>query len=133
MASNVSTYLANKLLDHSLGKTAFTMPSNAYLALYTAAPNNAGGGTEVSGNNYSRVQLTAASLDSASSRTSTNNTAYTFPTASGSWGTIVALGIVDASTNGNLLWWGDATTNQTIGTNNIYTVPAGELDISFTS
>ena len=37
----ISTYLGNKLLDHSLGSTSFTMPANVYVALYTATPSAA--------------------------------------------------------------------------------------------
>lgn len=43
-----SDYLENKLLDHQLGKTSYTMPT-VYVGLFTAAPSDSGGGTEVSG------------------------------------------------------------------------------------
>ena len=33
----LSAYLANKLLDHMLGKTSYTMPS-VYISLHTADP-----------------------------------------------------------------------------------------------
>lgn len=47
MAGNLTNYLENKLLDHFLGTTAYTMPSPVYVALFTVAPGDAGGGTEV--------------------------------------------------------------------------------------
>ena len=48
-------YLENKVLDHVVGKTSFTMPAVVAVALFTAAPSDAGGGTEVTNaNNYAR-------------------------------------------------------------------------------
>ena len=43
-----SNYLENKLLDHALGTTAFTQPTNQYLALHTADPTDAASGAELS-------------------------------------------------------------------------------------
>lgn len=39
-----STYLQQEILDHVVGKTAYTMPA-VWVGLYTAAPTDAGGGT----------------------------------------------------------------------------------------
>lgn len=35
----------------------------------------------------------------------TNGSIITFPQASANWGTVIAFGLYDASTSGNLLWW----------------------------
>jgi hypothetical protein len=53
-----SDYLENKILDHVLRNTAYTSPTTVYVGLYTAAPTDAGGGTEVSGNGYAREAAT---------------------------------------------------------------------------
>jgi hypothetical protein len=100
-------YAARKTLDHLLGKTSFTMPT-AYVGLYTAAPTDAGGGTEVSGGSYARVATSGATWNAAagSAPASTSNAAaVTFPLATGSWGTALAFGIFDAATAGNPLIW----------------------------
>jgi len=47
--ASISDYYENKIIDHMLRGQAFTPPSTIYLALYTVAPTDAGGGTEVSG------------------------------------------------------------------------------------
>lgn len=127
MAGSKSDYLENKLLDHALGTTTFTKPSAVYVALYTAAPTDAGGGTEVSGNNYSRV---AATFSAASGGATANATDVIFPTPSGSWGTIVAFGLFDQSTTGNLLYWGDLTANQAVALNDTVQFLTGEIDIT---
>ena len=49
-----SDYLEDKVLDHVFGGTAYTAPSTLYVALYTVAPTDTGGGTEVLGRGYSR-------------------------------------------------------------------------------
>ena len=47
-----SDYLENKVLGHVFGGTAYTAPTTLYVALYTVAPSDTGGGTEVSGGAY---------------------------------------------------------------------------------
>lgn len=123
MAGSFADYLELKLLDHVLGATAYTAPGTVYIALFTdsntATQRDAGTVTEVSGNNYSRVSVTNNTTNwpnaSGATATKSNGTAFTFPQASGSWGTVTAFGIYDASTNGNLLMWGDLTVSKAIG------------------
>lgn len=126
MAGSKSDYLENKILDHTTGKTSYTKPT-AYVGLYTAAPSDAGGGTEVSGSNYSRVTTAAGDWNAAASGSTSNANAITFPTPSGSWGTVTHFGIFDAATTGNLLWWGSLTTSKTIGSGDTASFAAGAL------
>lgn len=121
-----STYAENKVLDHMLGKTAWTMPT-VYVALYTAAPSDAGGGTEVSGGAYARVATTGATWNAASAGSSSNASAITFPTASASWGTVTHFGQLDASSAGNLLRWGPLTTSKAIGSGDTASFAASSL------
>lgn len=114
-----SDYLSNKLIDLWLRGQAFSWPANTYEALFTAAPGNSGGGTEVSGGSYARVGVASstaawsgtqsAGSTGASSGTSgetSNNAPITFPAPTADWGTLQALGYYDASSAGNLLGWG---------------------------
>jgi hypothetical protein len=132
MAGSKSNYLENALLDHVLGGGDYTRPATVYAALFTVAPTDAGGGTECSGNNYSRVAITnnATNFPAASSGAKSNGTAIVFPTASGSWGTVVALGIFDASSSGNLLYWADLTASKSVGANDRVEIAVGDLDIT---
>lgn len=112
-----SDYLANKLVDLILRGTAYTWPATIYFALHKTTPANSGGGTEVSAGGYARVPL-VPSLTSllgtdgttgASSGTGgqvSNAAAITFGTPTADWGTVIAGGVYDASTSGNLLFWG---------------------------
>ena len=78
--SSLSDYTELEILDHIFGGAAYTSPTNVYLALYTVAPTDSGGGTEVSGNGYARQQM---SFGAAASGSITTDTAESF-TASGS-------------------------------------------------
>lgn len=124
-----SDYVENKVLDHIVGKTSFTMPT-AYVALFTAAPSDAGGGTECTGGSYAR-KVTAGSDWAAASGGATSNAAViTFVTPTGSWGTATHFALMDASTSGNQLGWAALTTPQAIGTGNTVSFAIGDLDIT---
>ena len=57
MAGSFSDYLEDKLLKHAFTNTTYTPAATMYVGLYTAAPTDAGGGTEVSGGSYARVSV----------------------------------------------------------------------------
>jgi hypothetical protein len=124
-----SDYTENKVLDHVTGKTAFTKPT-AYIALFTAAPSDAGGGTEVSGGSYARVATTGTDWNAASGGSTSNAAAITFPTATGSWGTVTHFALMDASTAGNQLAWGALTTSKAFTTDDTAQFAAGTLTLS---
>ena len=132
MAGSFSDYLENALLNQLFRGSSYSFPGTLYVGLYTAAPTDAGGGTEVSGNGYARVAVTANTSNWANSTAgaTSNSNAITFPQASGSWGTVVALGIFDASTSGNLLAWADLTTNKLVGNGDTPSFAAGDLDVT---
>jgi hypothetical protein len=122
-----SDYYENKVIDHMLRNQAFTPPSTVYVGLYTAAPTDAGGGTEVSGGSYARQAVTLAA---ASAGATQNSADITFPTATADWGTIVAAGLFDASTAGNLLAWNNLTASKTVNNGDTFKIVAGSLTIS---
>jgi hypothetical protein len=110
-----SDYLETALFNHVLRNIAMVSPTTVYAALFTVAPTDAGGGTEVAGNAYVREPITFGAPVAGPSGTCSNSVAVNFPTASGgNWGTIVAMGIFDALTNGNLLYYGNLASNKTV-------------------
>jgi len=125
MAGNLSDYLENKLLDHFLGTTSFTMPAAVYVGLYSAAPGDAGGGTEVSGGSYARQSAAFTAAASGATSNSANIDFTGMPAV-----TVVAIGIHDASTAGNLLLWGTLTTNKTTDAGDTLRIATGDLDIT---
>lgn len=132
MAGSKSDFLENELLDHVLGNAAYSAPATVYVALYTVAPSDAGGGTEVSGGSYARVAVTnnATNWPAASGGAKANGTEITFPTASGDWGECVAFAILDAASDGNFLYWGDLTTPKTVNSGDTAKFGVGDLDVT---
>lgn len=124
-----SDYTENKVLDHVTGKTSFTKPTS-YVALFTAAPSDSGGGTEVSGGSYARVTTAGADWNAASSGSASNANDLTFPTATGSWGTVTHFALFDALTTGNMLAWGSLTTSKTVGSGDTAKFAAGSLTLT---
>ena len=106
--------------------TGVTRPTAWYVGLYTVAPTDSGGGTEVSGYAYTRVSATL----SVTGDTATNGSALEWAAATGTWGTVVAVGIFDASTAGNLIAYGNLTTSKTITTGDVFRISTGNLDIT---
>jgi len=148
-----SNFLENKLIDwlfraQAIGITgasaaAGTGPSTLYAGLYTSAPSDAGGGTEVSGGSYARVAITSSlsnwagtqaaastTVSSGTSGTTSNNGSVTFPVPTANWGTITSFGIFDAATGGNLLIYGTLTTSKTVNNGDAApTFPAAALSV----
>jgi hypothetical protein len=97
------------ILNHITGKTGLFALPTAYVALFTAVGTDAGAGfTEVAGGSYARHATAAADWNSASGSAPSiisNANTLTFPTATADWGTVVAFGLYDAATGGNLLCW----------------------------
>ena len=125
--SAMSDYLENKILDHVLGTTAYTAPTTVYVGLATASFADDNSGTELTGNNYSRV---AAAFDAAASGTTDNTSAIEFAAATGSWGTVSHFGIFDSSSGGNLLIHGAFTTGKAIASGDVLKISTGDLDIT---
>jgi hypothetical protein len=121
-----SNYLETELLDHVFTNSAYTAPSTLYLALFTGAPGEAGGGTEVSGSAYAR-QTAAFTV---SGNTATNSGSIEFPTATGNYGTVSHVGVFDASSSGNLLCYATLSASKAIESGDVFRVPAGDLDIT---
>lgn len=115
---SASDLYENKHLDAAFGDNRATalFPATYYIALFTAAPTDAGGGTEVAGGAYARVAVTNNSTNwpNATSAQKKNGTAITFPTATASWGLVTHWGVYDALTVGNLGHWNALTTPVTV-------------------
>lgn len=112
----LSNYLENKIVDHILRGIAYTAPATVYVGLLTAAPNDAGGGTEVSGGSYARVavavsdtawnntQGTASGASTGTDGTIENASTITFSAPTAAWGVVTHFAVYDASSGGNLLF-----------------------------
>jgi hypothetical protein len=125
--AEMSTYLENALINATLRNTSYTSPATVYVGLYTSDPTDANTGTEVSGGSYTR---TAVTMGSPTDGVSTNTAAVEFPQASGSWGTVGWIGILDATSSGNLLYHTALDTSKTISSGDIFKIAIGGLSVT---
>jgi hypothetical protein len=121
-------FMENKIIDHMLRNQSYTPPSTVYLALFTSAPSDAGGGTEVSGGSYARQAVT---LSAASGGASENSADITFPQATAAdWGTITHVALMDAETGGNMLMHTALDASKTVNNGDTFKINAGDLDVT---
>lgn len=104
--ANFSNYLSNAMLNHVFKGITYTPPVTIYLALFTVAPTDAGGGEEVSGGGYVRKAVSWSDVIDGSV---SNSNIISFLADGANYGTIVATGLMDAATDGNLLTWAPMT------------------------
>lgn len=117
-----SAYLKNKIIKHVLGEASYTMPSNIYLALYTSNPTENDTGTEVTGGSYARQLLSFAN---AVGGTKTSNTSESFSSMPAT--TVTHWGIRDASSGGNLLYFGAFDLSVQLNAGNSFPIASGDI------
>ena len=125
--ANFSNYLENALINATLRNTSYTSPTTVYVALYSTDPTDADTGTEIAGGSYAR---TAVTFGAPSNGVSTNSADVTFPTATGTWGTVSHVGVRDATTAGNLLYHAALTASKTVASGDVFKISSGNLSVT---
>lgn len=130
--SALSDYAENKLLDHAVGTTSFTMPATVRVALFTTSASlaNLEAGTltgEVSGGSYARQTPT---FSAASGGATSNTGTITFTNMPGAVTRFVAL--MDSATigAGNVLFYGQLAADKTTTLGDTFTIAIGDLDVT---
>lgn len=125
--AEMSNYLEDALINATLRNTSYTSPATVYVGLYTTDPTDANTGTEVSGGSYAR---TAVTFGAPSNGVTTNSAAVEFPQATGNWGTVGWIGILDASSSGNLLYHTALDVSKPIDSGDIFKIAIGSLSVT---
>lgn len=129
----ISTYLANKLLDHQVGKTSYTMPT-VYVALSSTTPTAGGTNvTEPATGGYARQATSGSTWATAASGATTTAEAITWSQASADYlsGANLTYGVLyDASSGGNMLAFGAIATPKNVLTGDTPSIAIGDLDIT---
>jgi hypothetical protein len=126
--SFTNTY-ENHVMNYVFTSTSVTRPTAWYIALFTSDPTDTGSaGTEVStGTGYARTSVTF----SVTGDTASNSAAVEFPAASGgNWGTISHIGVMTASSGGDMIVHSALTTSKAINDGDVFRIPTGDLDIT---
>lgn len=79
------------------------LPITLYMGLFSTATDNSGGGTELSGSNYSRI-ATGVWIDSGTGRGLENQDIIDSPVASANWSAVTHIAFFDDPTAGNM-WY----------------------------
>ena len=99
----MTDYLEGQIIDHVFRTANFAKPTDLTVHLYTAAPTDAGGGTEVAGGAYAAVSVPPLDANWAApvggNGVTSNIAAVTFPAPTANWGQVVAWAILDQAAN----------------------------------
>jgi hypothetical protein len=145
MAGSKSNWLEVQVLDHLLGRATTELSTGAHANLYvglwettaavqlsdTSVGNSSG---ECGGSTYARVAVanSSANWENSTAGAKQNKTVIEFTTAAGSdWGQVGQFAILSSgASSGNILYWGDLTSDQTISSGNVVQFSAGAIDIT---
>lgn len=127
--SAFTNFLEDKVLNHVLRNVAYTQPTTVFLGLFTDAPGETGGGTEVptTDTGYARQ---AATFGAPANGTITTSANIEFPIATTAWGTITHVALFDQSAAGNMLIYGALTVSKVVGAGDQFRITTGNLTIT---
>lgn len=138
MASSMTNYLEEILLNHMFRTATFSKPTVIACGLATAVANYETGSLTEVANSGSYARTTLNPLDanwsdpSAGTQGETDNSsAITFPTATGSWGTVTATFLADNATYGagNIWYIGDLDASKTVDTSDTVSFAVGAFNV----
>lgn len=132
--ASFSTHLASLVARFMFKNNAgsLTTPGDSlYVALFTSADGLEANSPadELSGNGYARVQVEADDWNETDGVVE-NDGEIEFPQATDDWGTVTHAAVMDASTSGNVLYWGPLTAPREVLDEDVLTIAAGEFSIS---
>ena len=126
MATGISEYYANKMLDHMLGKTSFTMPTVMYMSAYNGDP--LGAGSEIATGAYARVLMT---ISAATNFIASNGADILFAEATGDWGTVSHLAVNPEAAGGTAMFAATLNTAKAIATNDQLKIASGNFGVQY--
>lgn len=121
----MTDYLAEALLGVTVYGTPFTAPATVYLALYTDATTDAGGGTEVVGGSYARQPVTFATTGDPHAAENTDALAFADMPAV----TVTNAAVMDDPTAGNMLYHGPLVAPKTSAAGDTVNFAVGDVDL----
>lgn len=132
MSGSRTDYLEAKMLNWMFGGTPYSPPSVMYIGLFSILPTDSDPGTELSGGGYARVPVNNDPVNWPAAEDATikqNGVVFTFPAATSDWGGVAGIGIFDAATAGNLLYWSNIVPISVV-TSDIVRILVGGITIS---
>ncbi len=129
---NISNYLRDKVADKIIGAVNFTTAPTLYIRLFSTVLTAAGTGTEIAQPSYAAKlidnNLTNFPLSAAGAKA--NAVRFDFAAAAENWSPILAVGLFDAATGGNLYFYDNLTASITIASGEILFFDIGDIGFS---
>ncbi len=126
--ANATNFLEKTLLNGVLKGEAVTF-STPYIGLMAVAPNDSGGGDEISAASYSRKAVANTDFQVTDEGAASNTVDFVFDPAEEAWGTVTSIALFDSATGGNMLIY-TTITSTTIDTGDILKIPAGGFTVN---
>lgn len=125
--SKFSNYLEEKILSATLQGGTFPTIAGAHLAIFTSSPGEDGSGTECSYTGYGRQAMTFGASNDGVTTTSGQ---IQFPALTGATPvTVTDIGIYDAATGGNLLYYTNLQNSKTLTTDDVLSFASGGVTV----
>ena len=127
---NISIYLANKILNHTLNGIDFVIPEEHHVALFSSSVGSDGSGSELNGEGYSRALIKMSSPLNGYIK---NVHEVLFDYAISPWKEVTDIAIYDSKDGGNLLFFGPLDEPTIIGASKNASFKPGEISIEIVS
>ena len=131
--SQATNHMESLVLTGLLNGTSITLSgAKPYIGLLTSAPTDSGGGTEISGGSYGRVQIGGAGQGDFSvvDGSATNDSEFKWADATADWGNITHIGLFDSATDGNMLLYGTLSSSVNVTSGDIFKIPPAGFTIN---
>lgn len=128
--ANATYYAANQINDEAFGSTGFSYPTTYYLGVSTTSIQKDGTGvTEPIDGAYARVAIlnNKTNFGTSSLGELSNLVEYAFDESTVNWGTVIDWFFADASTGGNVWWYGTLTNSRNVESATVLVLPIGEF------
>lgn len=125
MTNSLATQIANAVLRNQ----SYSSPANVWASLYSTAPTVSTAGTEITGNGYSRQSVT---FSAPTDGNAVSNVAVTWSCTGNAWPDVKAVGVTDASSGGNILFFSTIAT-RSIDVGDSLTIDSGNLTVDINS
>ena len=138
--SQFSDYLEAALVNHIFRDTTYSAPTSIYIALFTSNPGEDGSGAEVdplgTWTDYVRVDAAVGGAkvsgwDAPADGVTQNAKVLTFPANNGASTIVVShIGIYDASTDGNLLFYAPLVSSKSLLQGDVLSFGIGSITVT---
>jgi hypothetical protein len=120
---SISNYAENKILEHTTGKTAWTMPATVYVKLHTGDPGEA-----ATSNAATEATRKSAAWAAASSGSIATNATLEWTNVAATE-TITHWSLWDAATSGNALWTGALSSSAAVTAGDTFQITSLTLSL----